>query len=210
MGLVTGVAAAIVAAVAILRSPPPELHPATPSPSLASDGGDGGPDLASIGPERTAVRPATEDNALLQTEAVEEPEWTQPAVVARPVLEGSEEVVFDDGDERGVLVRPGFVRVIDFEGQLVAEGPWEGGEKHGHWKYFENEGALSLEGGYVAGVENGEWTGYLLDGSISRHVNLREGKFHGQCMFYVPFANESDETRYLSGLYEDGVLIEQY
>ncbi len=111
--------------------------------------------------------------------------------------DGSYEVGFQDGAN----TRQDVWRQYDANGTLLSECAYQGGQRHGLFKRYEN-GLLAFEQLYSNGSKRGYYRDYYPDGSLKE-----EGEYTANGIIVLNWWNESGEHTLING---DGVKYDCY
>ena len=83
------------------------------------------------------------------------------------------------------------------DGKLSAEGPVEGGKRHGKWKYFFRNGLPRAAGNFVDGEMDGYW--WREEGSLWQTGYFKRNVQTGAWKRYHPNGQLSDEGDFVNG-----------
>jgi hypothetical protein len=77
-------------------------------------------------------------------------------------------------------------RMLLAQVDLLGEGRFREGKRHGHWIHRFPNGQKEGEGKYVEGKEEGKWVYWYENGSIEGEGCYVGGQLHGRWTFYLP------------------------
>ena len=105
---------------------------------------------------------------------------------------------YDDGLETGAWSET-------YEDGSRGRGHYAAGSRTGEWNTFHSNGAHQDNGVYDRGLRTGLWVSRRPDETLLREAEYREGKLHGEVVFYgldgLTWEPEG------SGVYEDGEKV---
>ncbi len=86
------------------------------------------------------------------------------------------------------------------DGTLIIKGNYVKHKKEGFW--LEH----GLQGEYKNGLREGKWTSSEKDGKSSQEINFKDGKIHGDYIFYDSTGTITAHEIYLNGAYQKSII----
>jgi hypothetical protein len=81
---------------------------------------------------------------------------------------------------------PVIERLVLAQVDLLGDGAYREGQRHGHWVHRFPNGLKEGEGRYLEGKEDGKWTYWYEDGRKEGEGSYVGGQLHGRWVFYLP------------------------
>ena len=92
---------------------------------------------------------------------------------------------------------------VTFGEEVVQEGPYVDGKRHGHWVGRGPDGTIFEEGPYVEGKRRGHWVIHWSNGDVSEGPYV-DGKRHGKWVRRSPIAGKKNRVKVSVSIYENG------
>jgi hypothetical protein len=89
---------------------------------------------------------------------------------------------------------PQLERMVIAQVDLLGEGSFQNGQRHGHWVHRFPSGKKEGEGNYVDGKEDGRWVYWYEDGNKEGEGSYIGGQLHGRWVFYLPDGQQREAT----------------
>lgn len=81
---------------------------------------------------------------------------------------------------------PAIERLVLAQVDLLGDGAFREGHRHGHWVHRFPNGLKEGEGRYLEGKEDGKWTYWYENGRKEGEGSYVGGQLHGRWVFYMP------------------------
>jgi hypothetical protein len=85
-------------------------------------------------------------------------------------------------------------RMVVAQVDLLGEGSYQKGKRHGYWIHRFPNGQKEGEGSYVNGKEDGKWIYWYEDGRKEGEGCYVGGQLHGRWVFYLPDGQQREAT----------------